>query len=1126
MSAQSAPDIKGPPPDFRVLFESAPGLYLVLAADLTIVAASDPYLRATHTQRNQIVGRAILDVFPADTSATFVAGLGPSLRRVLETRAADIMATQSVGKRYWRPVNYPVFRVSGEIEYIVHCLEDVHELMILQQRIEQDKKIEHELRTEATRLEDTLFMRAHELEAANEKLRAANQELQRLYQKAQEIYRLKTDLFASVSHELRTPLTLLLGPLDDLLRSPGASISRSDLELMHRNSLRLLKLVNTLLDLARIEAGRLRGDYVPTDLTALTADVASLFRSLIQKAGMKFDLQLEELGQPVYVDRVMWEKIVLNLISNAFKFTAQGGISVSLRNAGNSAQLMVTDTGIGIPETELPHIFERFFRGESSGARSLEGSGIGLSLVHELVKVHGGRIEVQSSLAQGTAFTVSIPFGTGHLPALPARTEQTGVTPSARAAYELEAEVWGVAPEKTEEAATNVAAETEPSSFPGAKPRIVFADDDADMRAYITRLLTPFYEVEVYTNGEEALHSALQRPPDLVLSDFVMPAMDGAHLLRALKSDPRTASVPVILLSVRTEEDSQIAGLEAGADDYLSKPFTTRELLARIKSRIALAQLRDDAQHKKNQREQRFHEILDSASEAILVADAAGRILVFNRTAETMFGYGPSELLGMNVEQFVPEALRQAHAQHRSTYVKEPKMRPMGIGLSLQAQRKDGSLFPAEVGLSPNWSEGELKIIMLVHDVSERRKAEESLRRSEEMLRQAEKLEAIGRLAGGTAHEFNNLLTRVMGYAALLLSALDSQEQILDYVEKISEAARRAGSLTHQLLAFSRRQVVEPQILDLNVVLADVQEVLPELVGLKIETRLAVAPEPACVRADLSQIHQIIVNLVTNARDAMPDGGQLEIKIETRELGESELREHPPGLIAGRYVELAVSDTGIGMNHDSQSRLFEPFFSTKEFGKGAGLGLAAIYGVVQQNRGCISVESEPGAGSTFRILLPRVPDESAAMARGKAVTEQLRGTETLLLAEDDESLRSLTHVFLLGLGYKVLDAASGEEAAQILREYSGPLHLLLTDVVMTGISGREAAAQIKEYRPGIKILYMSGYAHKAFKQEESIGPHEAFLEKPFAFEQLARRIRDILDAPPDRSSPQAERKPQ
>ena len=1130
MNATSPLPSGGPQPDFKALFESAPGPSLVLAPDQTVIAASDAYLRAAGLQRHQIAGRSLPDLF-SDHSGAAIAllarNLGPSLQRVLQNRAEDTMPVQRIGERYWRPVNYPVIGPDGSVSYIFQQLEDATELVELKEKHAQGEPSRFHLGVEPAAVDGTVLVRAHELEEMNERLRSANEELARMYQKAQEIYRLKTDLFASVSHELRTPLTLLLGPLDDLLRCPGASIaaSRTDLELMRRNSLRLLKLVNTLLDLSRIEAGRLRGDYVPTDLTALTTDVASLFRPLVQKAGMSFHLRLEDLGEPVYVDRIMWEKIVLNLLSNAFKFTSEGSISVSLSKAGNCAQLIVADTGIGIPESDLPHIFERFFRGDTAGARSFEGSGIGLALVHELVKLHGGNIEVQTSLAQGTSFTVSIPFGTAHLPNPPVRTGQTGITPTSRTAYEMEAEVWGAALGKTAGALEAGASIVElPATEP--KPRIVFADDDRDMRDYVTKVLSPYYEVEVCSNGEEAFEAAIKRIPDLVLSDFMMPVMDGTHLLRALKANPATASIPVILLSVRTEDDSQIEGLEAGADDYISKPFTTRELLARIKSRIALAQFREDAQQQEMRNEQRFRQLLDTASEAILVSDAHGRILVFNQTAEKMFGYGPSELLHLNIEQFVPEASRAIHARHRADYLRAPKMRPMGVGLSLQAQRKDGSLFPAEVGLSPNWSDGELKIIMLVHDVTERVKFEESLRRSQEALRQAEKLEAIARLAGGTAHEFNNLLTRVMGYAALMLSALDSKEQILDYVEKISEAARRAGSLTHQLLAFSRRQVLQPQVVDLNVILAETREVLPSLLGTDIRTSLVPADEPVFVRVDRSQIHHIMVNLVTNARDAMPHGGRLEIRTGTTEMFASSYHQDFPGLPPGKYVELVVSDTGIGMPPDVKSRLFEPFFSTKEFGKGTGLGLAAIYGIVQQSGGSISVESSPGEGSTFRILLPRVEEEQNFSTPSGAEMEMLHGNETVLLVEDDDSLRSLTHTFLMGLGYKVVDAASGEEAVHILREYSQPIHLLLTDVVMPGINGRETAMKIKEHRPGIRILYVSGYAHDAFMQEGTVANDEGFLEKPFAFEELAEKIREILDAPPGPFSSDNRRKPQ
>jgi PAS domain S-box-containing protein len=1119
-----------PKPDFKALFESGPGLHLLLAPDMRIIAASDSFLRATRKARDQIIGKTLPQAFPNDLGELAVGvawSLRASAQRVLRTRTPDTMATQKYSivpieseggnseERYWSGVNYPVFDETGQITFIIHRMEDVTELVRLQQHQAEGEKTSEQLRTKATRLEKKLFVRACDLEAANENLRAANEELARLYHKAKEIYQLKTELFASVSHELRTPLSLLLGPLDELLQSPGASIaaSRSDLELMHRNSLRLLKLVNTLLDLARIEAGKLRGDYVPTDLTALTAEIAGLFRSLVQKAGIRYELQLEELGQPVYVDRVMWEKVVLNLISNAFKFTMQGSITVALKNAGTCAQLIVTDTGIGIPESDLPHIFERFFRGEATGSRSYEGSGIGLALVHELVKVHGGAVAVQTSMTQGTSFTVSIPFGSAHLPSAPSGAEQARITPSSRAAFEAEAEIWSADVATLEAASEEIPGPSSPSTEPETRPRIVFADDDADMRGYIVKLLSPFYEVEACSNGQQALDAVLKHPPDLVLSDFVMPVMDGAHLVRALKSNPHTAAIPVILLSVRSEADSQIEGLEAGADDYISKPFTTRELLARIKSRLALVQMREEARLALNRSQQGFQELLDTASEAILVADREGRILVFNQTAEKMFGYGPGELLGINVEQLVPETFRAQHARHRAAYMKEPRIRPMGIGLSLQGQRKDGSLFPIEVGLSPNRSSGDMRVIMLVHDISERHKVEEKLRRSQELVRQAEKLEALGRLAGGTAHEFNNLLTMVMGYAALMLSALDSKNLMIDYVEKISEATQRAGALTHQLLAFSRQQALAPQLIDLNVLLTELQGVLPALIGGSIEASFVPAPEAACVRADRSQLHQLMVNLLSNARDAMPGGGRLAIRIANIDLQQSAILEEGLGLAPGPYVELTVSDTGIGMTYDIQSRIFEPFFSTKEFGKGAGLGLAAIYGIVQQSGGTISVKSRPGEGSTFRILLPRVSQEEAPAVHAHGSPDALCGIETVLLVEDNPSLRTLTCEFLQKLGYTILEAADGEEAITRVQQYNRPIDLLLTDVVMPGMNGREMATRIRDRRPGLKVLYVSGYTHDAFTKEGITGSGEALLEKPFAFEELAQKIREVLDAP-------------
>ena len=402
--------------------------------------------------------------------------------------------------------------------------------------------------------------------------RAHEEERKRAEALAQ-IDRAKTAFFPNVSHEFRTPLTLMLGPIDDALMdvdNPLAATQRERLELVRRSGRRLQKLVNTLLDFARIEAGRAHATYVATDLAAFTTDLASTFRSAIEKAGLTLAVEAVPTSRPAYVDREMWEKIVLNLLSNALKFTFEGRITVRVQPQGDRVALTVQDTGVGIPEAELPHVFERFHRVMGSKSRTHEGSGIGLALVHELVKLHGGDVRVESRENEGTTFTVAIPLGTDHLPAERVQTEPSPASTAAGVdQFISEAMRWlpGSAPVIS------------PTT---TRPRIVWADDNADMRAYVTRLLGEHYDVDTVADGEAALTAVRARRADLLLSDVMMPRLDGFALLRALRSDPATAELPVILLSARAGEESRIEGLEAGADDYLVKPFSSRELVARV----------------------------------------------------------------------------------------------------------------------------------------------------------------------------------------------------------------------------------------------------------------------------------------------------------------------------------------------------------------------------------------------------------------------------------------------------------------------------------------------------------------------------------------------------------------
>ena len=393
-----------------------------------------------------------------------------------------------------------------------------------------------------------------------------------------EIDRAKTAFFNNVSHEFRTPLTLLLGPTQDAMASPEGALSGEALATVHRNALRLLKLVNTLLDFSRIEAGRADANYEPTELCALTTDLAGAFRSAIESAGLRFDVACRPIDEAVYVDRAMWEKIVFNLLSNALKFTLEGTIAIGVARDGDAATLTVTDTGSGIPPEELPHVFERFHRVRGAKSRTHEGTGIGLALVQELVRLHGGTISATSNEGAGTTFTVSIPFGSAHLPqhAVAAARPSTPA-PEIAAAYVSEAGAWAKAP-------------AAPVAVSASRARILVADDNADMRDYVTRLLGERFMVDVVGDGASALAAIQQHRPDVIVSDVMMPELDGFELLRALKDDPVTNAIPVILLSARAGEEATIEGIGAGADDYLVKPFTARELIARIDAQLQRAE--------------------------------------------------------------------------------------------------------------------------------------------------------------------------------------------------------------------------------------------------------------------------------------------------------------------------------------------------------------------------------------------------------------------------------------------------------------------------------------------------------------------------------------------------------
>lgn len=596
--------------NFQTLFESIPGLYIVYSLDFVIVGGSDAYFRATKTKREEVVGRSLFEVFPDnpdDPNATGVRNLRASLESVLKHRQPhtmpvqkyDIRRPESEGggfeERCWTLTNSPVFDENGEMTHIIHQAEDVTEFVRVQQQRNEQRQLNQSLQSRTEQMEMEIYLRAQELKQVNEQLQAANEALS-------ELDRAKTRFFSNISHELRTPLTLMLSPIEDLLldtQAPLAPKERDRLELVQRNGLRLLKLVNALLDFSQLSAGRIEASYEPIDLAAFTRELTSVFRSLIERAGLLLVVDCPTLPEAIYIDRQMWEKIVFNLLSNAFKFTLAGTITVRLQQNHNAVDLIVEDTGIGIPEAEISYLFERFHQVKGAQGRSFEGSGIGLSVVQELVKLHGGTISVTSVFGQGSRFTVSIPIGSAHLPQeqliAPRTVASTtlSVTP-----YLEEASRWLSKVSRSSDSGEAIASNRtssspiEPSSLTA---RILLADDNADMRDYLRRLLSQRYEVEAVADGAAALAAIQAQRPDLILSDLMMPGLDGFELLRQLRADPQTSELPVILLSARVSEESRVSGLAAGADDYLIKAFSAGELLARVESTLKLADIRKQA---------------------------------------------------------------------------------------------------------------------------------------------------------------------------------------------------------------------------------------------------------------------------------------------------------------------------------------------------------------------------------------------------------------------------------------------------------------------------------------------------------------------------------------------------
>jgi hypothetical protein len=524
--------------------------------------------------------------------------------------------------------------------------------------------------------------------------------------------------------------------------------------------------------------------------------------------------------------------------------------------------------------------------------------------------------------------------------------------------------------------------------------------------------------------------------------------------------------------------------------------------------RLATAAIRDVSERRAVER--KFEQFLEFAPDGIVGVSPSGEIVLANQQAEALFGYAREEMIGELVEMLVPERFRGAHPGHRDGYFRAPRPRGMGAGVELSAVRKDGTEFPVEISLSSIETEEGVIATAGVRDISDRAESERE-KALNEQLAQARRLESVGQLAGGIAHDFNNILGVIMNYAEFVADELEADSQARQDVEEIRRAAERAAALTRQLLIFSRREVVKPELLYLRDVISELENLLRRALGERVELVTRFGEDRCPFEADPGQIEQVLVNLAVNARDAMPDGGRLVIEVDKAELDEEYTYMHPD-TEPGTYVRLKVSDTGTGMNPETIQRAFEPFFTTKGKGEGTGLGLATVYGIVTGAGGRIDIYSEIGIGTTVKIHLP-----ASSATPGQVETldkERPAGNgEVILVVEDEADVRRMAERILTKGGYSVISTGDGTEAIEICGQPDRQIDLLLTDVIMPGLLGTELVERIEVIRPALGVIFMSGYSHEVLAPDTlAEQKHATFIEKPFNAGELLQAVRNLLDA--------------
>lgn len=931
---------------------------------------------------------------------------------------------------------------------------------------------------------------------------------QRRAEELAEIDRSKTAFFSNVSHEFRTPLTLILGPLAESLadtRHQLDPVQRQRIEVTHRNSLRLLKLVNSLLDFSRIEAGRVMATYVASDLRQVTLELAGVFESAMEKGGLAYTLDLHDLGEPVHVDRDMWEKIVFNLLSNAFKFTLRGEVAVSLRRHEGMARLSVRDTGSGIPAHELPRMFERFHRIEGAPGRTYEGTGIGLALIQELVRLHGGTIAVHSVEGEGTRFDVDLPFGSDHLPAERlARHFDDAASQQQGASFVEEALRW--LPDA--DTAVSVAPDIAPQLLDASRvrPRIVVADDNNDMRAYIKSLLGAYADVTACADGEAAFALLLADPPDLLVSDVMMPRLDGFGLIARLRATESLRHLPVMLLSARAGEEAKVEGLRAGADDYLVKPFAASELQARVERQLGLARERRQQSQEALKQEAYFRTLIDASPVMLWTTDVHGSCTYLSqrwsdftgRRQEQDLGFGwlenlHADDLARTREQFL--AANAIHAPFSFDYRLRRHDGEYRWAIDIGMPRLDDSGQPA----------GYVGTVIDVHELKLLQERAEALagELGEKNRMQSEFLVTL-------AHELRNPLAPIRTGLELMRAGAPAgtHHDIRGMMERqVNHMVHLVDDLLDMARLTSGKLTLKREAVTLAAVVNQAIEISMPLVsagGHQLSVDLP--PDNLALHVDRHRIAQVLSNLVNNAAKYTPKGGAINVTARI-------------DAVAGQVV-IEVMDNGVGIDADVLAKVFDLYAqapgSEGMSQGGLGVGLSLAQRLVQLHGGQVEADSGGiGHGSLFTVRLP-LPDDAPVPAAQPvhAAPAMPAAPMKVLLVDDNIDAAETMSALLEFSGYEVMVAHDGAGALE--KAAQSPVPLVLLDIGLPDMDGYAVAVAMRKMdgMADATLIALTGWGSEQDRLRSQQAGFDLHLTKPVDFKALQTTLAQVAARQP------------